>query len=1145
MPQLDAATLPLSGRQLIEASAGTGKTFNITRLYLRLLLERGLTVDRILVMTFTKAATQELRGRLGDLLRTALENWDHLDEPFFNALRDRIDPDVARARLHQALLHLDEAAVYTIHGFCKRVLTQQAFASGISFSAEMETDSRSLILEALQDWYRQTSGSPEFTELYQHWPTPEHFAQEWERLIASSDPLPEPDVVDPVPAWEAFRTGWSEEAEVFYALNVQSRKGENQAIWQGHLDRLTEWAGQPWSGQVPDLFSGDFVKQAFSTAKKKSGMPRLWQLTNALRDLGQQSKARLAWSGVQFAREHLAKDKDRLDQLDFNDLIVLLRQRLQGPTGDQLSNILVQQFPAALVDEFQDTDPDQYAILDALYRPSRNGESLLCMIGDPKQAIYGFRGGDVFAYLKARHGADAHWAMDTNYRSHPSVIEGYNRLFYGQPLPEPRTESPPETTAVFGFDIGYTPVKAGKPDLPGLDDPSDRHALQWGLLPRPEGQSKGFTKATITELADWSALEIQRLLAQVQWSGRRVRPGDIAVLVRDRNEAEVVQQSLREQGLASVYLSARDNVLQSPEATSLAQALKGILDLEDDRALVAALATPWFGFDTATLYELQQDEHAWARVQAEISDLRQRWLEQGLMSMALALFQRHVHPRPERHERTLTNSLHLLELLQQASQHHRQPWALMHWFDQAQQDEALAQEAQLRLESDADLIQVVTQHGAKGLEYPIVFLPFVSYGRSPRQTPMLVRYHDRSDFSARLALNPDESTLTWWAEEQAAEDIRLLYVAATRAELRLYLLAADFEQLRRSPLARCLKADSFSALTDAVDEQVREGTAGVLDLSTPFDTAPSLSDDTPRPKPERAQFTGRIERDWWLSSFSALTRNARHGGLSNPDRDQDEPDAESAARDPLPLRFSLARGAESGNLLHDLLERLDFTQPDFKAALNSAHKRYPNLMAPLDQPDIQLTAWIRDILAAELPSGARLGDLPWDQTLRETEFYFPMQASGMTEPGRHTLSDILSRHRNGEAAYLPEPRRLKGMMHGYIDLIYHWQGRYYVVDYKSSHLGDALNAYSDAALTDSVRGSYYDLQYLIYALALHRFLQVRLPDYQPDRHLGGVHYLYLRGMAPGQSTGIYHRPMDLDALNALDRLFEGQSEVAS
>ena len=1131
---LNAATLPLHGRQLIEASAGTGKTYNITRLYLRLLLEAELSVEQILVMTFTRAATAELKGRLAELIRDAHDHWGESKEPFFQELYPRITANKARALLHRALLNLDEAAVYTIHSFCKRALTQQAFASGISFHAAMEADSSTLILEALQDWYRREARGEHFTSLQSCWATPDDFAKDWQFQIGNGDTIDPPQLDEPEAEWEAFCRSWSDEAKAFEKLNVESRKKpETRAEWLATLYELTDWSQIPWPGEAPDLFSAKFLKDAFGTAKKAAALPSLHALAEKLVAYNSDIKAWWAWQGIQFAREHLRTNKDRLDQLDFNDLILTLRDRLSdADSGPALASALAQQFPAALVDEFQDTDPDQYAILDAIYPRQSDARQLLCMIGDPKQAIYGFRGGDVFAYLQAREAADAQWMMDTNYRSHPEVIRGYNRLFYGTEL------SAAKGAEVFGFGIDYFPVQAGLTDLADLNDPAERSAFQWCVLPNDNPESKGYTKdAGMATLADWTAGEITRLLHQAQLDGRPVEPGDIAILVRSKGEAEVMQQALRQQRLASVYLSARDNVLHSPEADSLARALNGILNLENDRALVAALATPWFGHSTESLYRLQADEHAWADTLFEVSALRERWLNQGLMSMALALFQRHLHPQAQRHERTLTNCLHLLELLQTASQQHRQPWELLHWFDQARQDDSLASIAQLRLESDAHLIQVITQHGAKGLEYPVVFLPFVSYGRRPQGTPMLIRYHDRSTYQARLSMNPNSTELDWHQEEDAAEDIRLLYVAATRAQRRLYLMAAEFTEVKRSALARCLKTQSFEDTHSAIQQIANELQQPALNLLESPQTLEPALEAVATTVPKAAVFKGRIERDWWLSSFSALTRNARHGGLATPDRDQDEPE-QAASPSRQATRFSLPRGAEAGNLLHDLLERLDFAEPDFDEALGWAEDRYPALL-PTSKDDPQspvrpgLIAWLQDILATELPSGARLQDLSAKNVRCEAAFYFPMHSQRMG------LARLISRHRGEPEVHLPEPPKLKGMMHGFIDLIYQWQGRYYVVDYKSTWLGDRLGDYQVEQLTESVRTSFYDLQYLLYSLALHRYLRTRLPDYDPAQHLGGVHYLYLRGMTAGQSSGIYHRDTDLDTLMALDALFAG------
>ncbi|MEQ6885013.1 UvrD-helicase domain-containing protein [Salicola sp. Rm-C-2C1-2] len=1144
MQELDVTHLPLDGIHLIEASAGTGKTYNITRLYLRLLLERELEVQKLLVMTFTRAATAELKGRLADEIHRAHEQWEELDDPFYAALRARF-PDTARvkARLRHAALHMDEAAIYTIHSFCRRALTQEAFTSGISFEAAMEVDSSGLVREALQDWYRQQAQSPDFQQLYDYQPTPEAFAKVWENTIKGAATLAEPDVPDLEEAWQAFCRRWPEEREAFATLNVASRKtAETKAGWQAVQDELERLSGMVWDGNIPEVFQGRFLKDAFSSERKKQAMPALYELASGIAGLKRARDAWWAWKGVTFAREHLAASKDRLDQLDFSDLIRRLSEQLaSSERGPALAQSLGEQFPVALVDEFQDTDPDQYAILQRLYGQAADQGRMLCMIGDPKQAIYGFRGGDVFAYLTARNDADYQWVMGANYRSAPEVIGGYNRLFHGQTVPADPREADPHDR-IFGYGIQYPPVSAGRPDREPVRGPTGRSAFQWGLLPVQDdieglnSKGNGYTKEGQKPLARWTAREILRLLGEATIDGSRVAPGDIAILVRDRNEAAIMQQALTAQGLESVYLSARDNVLESPESLELLRALQGILNLEDDRQLMAALASSLFGYNTRQLFDLRNSEREWARQLEEVTALRERWHRKGFMSMALQLLQSRAQPEPARHERSLTNLMHLMELLQEASQQHRQPEALLHWFEQARRDTTV-KNTELRLESDGHLVRVVTMHGAKGLEYPVVFLPFVSFGKQSQQgRDLMVRYHDPQDQSAHLVLNPSDEQIEWSRQEEAAEAIRLLYVAATRGERRVYLLAAAFDQLAPSPLARCLQISSFEALDESVREQVRQGACGVLDITLVDEPVSGAPEPPPQDGLEAAEFRGRIERDWWLSSFSALTRNARHGGASARDRDQGELEEVAPHGDVENIRFSLPKGAEAGNLLHDVLEWLDFSNPDLDGVLDQAERRYPGLLHPSDVLRDPVKAWLRDILAVALPSGATLGALTRDKTLRESEFYFPMNAHQNPPLGR-----ILAQHRDCTASVtLPPAATLKGMLHGFIDLVYEWQGRYYIVDYKSNHLGNGFGYYHSEALTTNMRQSFYDLQYLLYMLALHRFLRIRIPDYDPRQHLGGVHYLYLRGIAPGRDTGIHAREPDLAALFALDALFEGR-----
>lgn len=1112
-PSLEVHTLRLSNTHLIEASAGTGKTHNIVRLYLRLLLEKELTVDQILVMTFTKAATAEIRNRLSLFLREALVKWES-DDAFYQALRKQTSTGKARLLIRQALLQLDEAAIYTIHGFCKRALSQQAFFSGLSFHANMEADSSELMLQATEDWYRTIQHEPWYADIDERWPTPEDFNAHWSRVIGSDIPLNAPTLEDTGELCQSFAAVWAAEREQFLKLN-KPRVADAIALRDDTLARLDRLA----EGQAVDSFHADALKKQFNTAKKQDGMPMAYRLVQLTLNNEKARKLKKALDGVAFIRNRLSDSKARQDQLDFNDLIIQLRQALVGEHATALQQALLEQFPAALIDEFQDTDPDQYQILEAIYHQG-HGPYFLCMIGDPKQAIYAFRGGDVFAYLKARQQADQQWTMNTNYRSSPAVISGYNRAFLQQ--------DGPVNTGAFGFGIEYHEVNAPDDKInPVFSD--ERSAVQWVHFEPEEQPKRGLNKAFQRSIADWCASEIVHLLSDVTKNGEPIRAGDIALLVRSYSEAQLLQETLRRANLASVYLSARQNVFLTAEARDLYRLLNGIWQAENDRLFLAALASSWIGLDMVTMDQLQHDEMLWAQWQTRFQQWRNDWTQRGLMSLLLDILQNHHHPDADALERSLTNRLHLAERLQMESNQHRLPDALLHWFARALEEDSGIEDNQLRLESDDALIKIITMHGAKGLEYPIVFVPFASYYSASRNSPAVYHYHDRKNYNSQWVYlsNDEQKQLT--AEEEQAERIRLLYVAMTRAVDRLYCCLAGFTGFAQSPLGQTLKLSEYNL------EKIRDKVS-VADTATLIGISEADIQLTPLPTSEQrdygqvATFTGHIERDWWLSSFSALTRHVGHSSHSTPDRD--EQDGLALPEQDQPLRFRLAKGAEAGNLLHDLLEHCDFSNPDYTALLTQARQRYSALTDTFT--DDEFITWVDELLHAPI-DGFSLSNLSKAQTLREAEFYFPMDDAPVQQ-----LAQIIARWR-GSDFRLPDRHRLKGMMHGFIDLIFEWQGRYYVTDYKSTHLGNRLDHYHSDALRQSVRSSHYDVQYAIYSIALHRYLQMRLPDYQPDRHFGGVYYLYLRGMHPDSTTGVFHDPVSTRDLLELDRVFSQEA----
>jgi len=1253
---LIAHTIPLKGKHLIEASAGTGKTYNITRLYLRMLLERQLTVQQILVMTFTKDATEELRARIDSFIRLAINQWSSLiiEDPYFRAIAKHIDEAQAQVLLRTALLNIDEAAIFTIHGFCKRVLNQHAFASGIAFNALMESNSKTIELEACQDWYRiLAKQSPKsYLLVAEFWSEPTKFLAQFSKAISKENSL---DVINPETIVDNF-IALAQQALNSLELNkalliellVKVKKGEEAQSRLDEFERLLLWLSsftettdetnlltsttkerddntQDRQNLTLDVNEITAMPDAFidgrrySRSKEKNHLVEIFKPVNEVKALVKKlgkliNKAQafvIVREAIYKIRADIANKKQKLNMLNFDDLIstlanTLKNQALNKAQGNEktpaLAELLYQQFPVALVDEFQDTDPQQFTILKAIYYHQENGS--LFMIGDPKQAIYGFRGGDVFAYLSARKDCDFSWLMDTNWRSTPAMVTGYNRLFYGDKLSLSARD-------VFGYQIPYLPVKASPVKINQQQAKSEKtkskdfSALQFVHFSSPDSDKK-VKQSFRPIMAKWCASEISRLLNPSDsihvvgtHSELKLKSQDIAILVRDGSEAAAIKLALQEQGLSSVFLSNRANLLHSKQAQQLLVLLKGLLFIENERLFTTALACGLLGFTPLKLYQLQQDELAWQELKFTFTELREQWRYKGFISVALKLMHEHfklVHDEESQwdegkgsdqnggFDRTVTNLLHLFELLQSASQRHRQPQELIYWFEQQISLDNPESEAELRLESDDDLIRIITQHGSKGLEYPIVFIPFATRHKDPlrfgNQTVNFIEYHDEYG-KLHLSLDGSDKAKKAMADESYGESIRLLYVAITRAEQRCYILSTAFEQCHLSPLGQTLKwqkqllnDDLLASLQVLVNEHPEA--IGLLHIQSD-DTAitdklqktnltplkqPRLK-QTPLEQPIgalAAKFNGKIERDWWLSSFSALSKNLRHVGVSSPDRDIDAIPSQPSSISSL-LRFNIAKGAHTGNLLHDILEHTDFVFPDWHSAMQWPLVKYGDLDKGYQEGDLK--DWLTQILHTPLKDvnktqksgeteGFCLNDISTECSLRETEFYFPMESASSDQltqilsthrrKNKENSSDYVEETKHALSVRLPAYKKLKGMMHGFIDLIFEHQGKYYVCDYKSSHLGDDFDNYRHSDMLTNIEKNHYDLQYLIYSLALHRHLKFSLVDYDASVQFGGVYYLYLRGMSDNpvnQGSGVYFKDISLSELDSLDCLFSG------
>ncbi|HNC51845.1 MAG TPA: exodeoxyribonuclease V subunit beta [Accumulibacter sp.] len=1224
--ELDVFACPLDGLRLIEASAGTGKTWNICGLYLRLLLELNLEVQQILVVTFTNAATAELRERLRSRIVEVLTHLRHrkvVSDPFVTRLvatmeaNAGVDRRCIVARLDAALHAFDEAAVFTIHGFCQRALSDTPFAAGLPFSLELLHDDQSLRLEAVSDfWRRRVAGgeiSPALADyLLQQGDSPEHWAEilgrqlakpcsrlRWPEEMASA--AVESAVADRAAAFARARQLWGSDGAAPTATLLAGIGALNAITYHADAVHLAAAAWTRWlaSGNpfpAPDaaaskaqLFSCEFMEHR----KKKGQTPPSHPFFDAARDLLASHAAaerRLRTERLFLLRRMfdeaaaaLRQQKRQQRVISFDDMLHNLAAALAASDLPWLAAALRSRFPVALIDEFQDTDPLQWAIFERIYGAAGSSAGgPLFLVGDPKQAIYSFRNADLHTYLTARRQADAPYTLRHNQRSTAALIEACNALFTIN------------ANAFLLPGLRYQTVTRGDRPRPPFADHSDGDpsALRIWRLPKRDGEYLLRAQA-IGEALRATAGEVARLLRDAQAGRvtigeRPLAPGDIAILVKSHAHGRLTREALQQVGVGCVELS-QQSIFHSSDAEELERVLVAVIEPGRPELLYAALASELLGHDATAIAALAADEVALLQVLSRFHAYHETWLRRGFGVMFRNWLDgesvaRRLLARGDG-ERRMTNLLHLGELLQQAAVEHPAPDALLHWFTGRRREGGTDEVAQLRLESDRKLVQIVTIHRAKGLEYGVVFCPLLWDGRpSPERKLEGSEYHDDDgrpviDFRPEVEAGEAAEIKARQQQEKDAEQMRLLYVALTRAVYRCYLVAGcyatanfgrrsltqgtrsllnwlvagrnlGYSEWRVHDLPPATIENAWQALADAAAPQLSLAdlpSAAATPLARDALAADSLAALAP---------PGRLPPGWQLASFSSLQHGAGHeaaacdhdgrGERSPMSAARSEDSAGELAADDI-LHFP--RGAAAGDCLHALFEAIDFTDPDgWPDAIARVLAAHPQALPglPATEADRRLARMLRrlldDVLATTLPGGIVLGALGRRGRLVELGFHL---STGEITP--KVLNGWLQKH--GYAMPRLGFPPLAGYLKGFIDLVFCHADRYYVLDWKSNHLGYTSADYDCAPIAAAMAEHGYHLQYLIYTVALHRYLRRRIPDYDYERDFGGVLYLFVRGVRPawrmvaadGESIacGIYHHRPSAGTIASLDALLAG------
>ncbi len=1190
---------------LVEASAGTGKTYNIQNVYLRLILQ-GLAVQQILVVTFTNAATRELRDRLRTILVQCRYHLDGAAQAANSTDAQRITAAIAASgasadelskRIRVALMDFDSAAIFTIHGFCNRVLDHYAFECGHDPDAELMSEASEIVRETCRDWWRQNaySGSVPF----------EKFDALF-KLVSEAHKNPTAQIRGAsFPDTPAFRE-WVEACEKIWAgigrmprtliwpsgpALIQGKKDQtridlstlSQLFQQNHAE-FTAWLD---SFGIPPQLPNENFPAAISmheTLKAMRDLPASGadaiSFARALQGLGKNNHGTEHFelgkqaTVVEDLRKQISgRLRDRI-ALTYDSMLENVQAVLKsGQAGPRLREVLRDEFKAALIDEFQDTDSIQYDIFWDLFGAPES-KTPLVFVGDPKQAIYGFRGGDVFTYYEAKSkiSTNEQHSLGTNYRSEKNLVAAINQLFADPP--GGRTflnENVPYDGQLNANDVGTDKellISKKRDDCP---------LKIWRIA---EGKENEWARYTVSEIV--------RLLSDSSTAigGERVHPGQIAVLVKAHKEALEIQDALIERGVNAVR-QASGNVFDSPDAPRLALLMQAMLEPGKSRMIRSALATGLLPCSAEMLMRFKAEEEAIRAAQPvqnaqtsatqdplssfegwveKFRNAGKRWEESSFvdafryLALELKLFP-HL-AKQENGKRRCIELQHLVELIhREATERRLGPIALNTWFarqtNDDERDDDENDEHKPRITDDDDAVQIMTVFKSKGLQFPIVFVPTLSQQQSTAggNKSKFIKYHDEQN---KLILDLDKSgspNKERAVQEVHEENIRKVYVALTRAINRVYLFAseksADATKYAAAHVLNALNRPDKNASN--IEQQEAPEPAEEKWKGSPMPDAAALSE---------RKLKAPVDKSHGHASFSGLAshREAKAKEPEIRDVDQTEatlPEMDETQPDPI---FSIPGGAKLGECWHEIFELSDFqdSTKSIREITDRVLDKYRICPRPTDGMPQEKRAllerqreavhtMIANTLSTPLSAASgsfKLRDIPLSHRRSELEFNFSLKEE---ERKLRDIADILDAHWQTPARNDNFIKRIKerdttiprGFMTGFMDLVFQHEGKFYIVDWKSNRLNGRADGFDTDGIAAEMEAHMYYLQYLLYSVALHGFLASRLKDYNFDTHFGGVFYLFVRGMDGKSSRGGFHDRPPRPLIEELAAFFGG------
>lgn len=1110
MNPFDPNTVELKGSNLVEASAGTGKTYSIAILSLRLLIEENLSIKEILMVTFTNAAVAELEDRIRLFVRKASKAAKGVkidDDGIAKLIKDSKVPsaEIIR-RLEKAKIELDETSILTIHSFCQNTLTEFAFETDQIYGAEPIQDIGELIGEGVNEFWRNNIRGLDKDLLKILLSQKVRLGMDYHKRLSrgvlcsavqqglgaktfagtSLDLNELPNIIVQHEELMAHAQGLEEHIRSF----IGTIKGftENQAnIWIETLSKPQSFWNKlmvSTAQYTPKIFSDEVEMYYEYEETISSGINGIY--VNAIKQ-------------VQPAiRNHLAENK----LVGVDDLIKHIHKAVVEKKNTSLIENLRAKYKAVFIDEFQDTDQLQYEIFSSLF----DNSAILFYIGDPKQSIYGWRKADINTYFKASNSVakKRRYTMTTNYRSANNYVDAMNKFF----LPKKKFDT-------FCYDskssqkILYEEVNGIQHDSILM---SDEEIIK-SLTIYNDYRNQNDIFSDVFDL-------VHSLLVNGNLNGKQVKPSQVAVLVRSGYEGARIKRGLSNLGIPTISLSD-EKVFDSQEARYLSYILETINEISW-KGINKALLNPFTGLTSEYLQKLDNEQEL-----NRFKKYAEIWAKQGVYPMLIQYLADYdvqsvlLEKTSIGGDRIISNFYQLAEILQRAeSENKYSPSELTRFLKRSMegfQDDN--DEYVQRIESDEEAVKIVTIHKSKGLEYDIVIAPFLDFTikekgaftsfRSANGTYMFCS-------SGQLRENDD-----LWAIEQEQENRRLLYVAITRAKYNAFIFKINDGE------------NNTTSLTTFHEEQLLNP-AEHVDTSV-YEKKPLKPFEKQKHAAKKKIFTPipsitLSDAHWRKMSYSYLA--GEHGYIPKTIKKESY---KKGSYDQFIFK-DLPKGAHVGNLLHNIFEFIDFSTTD-KTTWQNEIDRSLQVFLPQckNMCRLHLMTMLDEVLNTTIKIGGdsfQLSQISNDQRVNELEFNFNTANFSVAD-----LTSLAEEEPDDYEIHTRKDENIEGLLNGLIDLFFFHNGKYYILDWKSNFLGDVLDDYEQPKLTAAMSESNYHLQYLIYSLAAKKYLKSKLGiEFDYESHFGGVIYLFLRGVRKDNNTGVFLYEPKKEALDKLDLL---------